>query len=172
MPETAPEELRSKLDAGVSVLLQIQSPADYSVSSWAWPYYVGAATTYGQYRYDFSFLRQALKDAGAEEMLSVAEGAEDDLFRRIMFTEEQQAAFVYDGSWREAMQEALKTTGAKYLMVFGAADPWFSMGIAECDNPNVKIFVHPTLPHSAAVRNLPEEMRTEAAAWLNECLGR
>ena len=35
----------------------------------------------------------------------------------IVFTEEQKAAFVYDGSYRQAMLEALKTTDAKYLMM-------------------------------------------------------
>ncbi len=68
------------------------------------------------------------------------------------------------------MLEALKTTDAKYLMIFGTTDPWISVGITECDNPNVKIYIHPTLPHNASVSAMPDKMRTEVMAVLQEWL--
>ncbi|MBO7663482.1 MAG: hypothetical protein J6U01_08920 [Clostridia bacterium] len=172
MPETTPEELQAKLDEAMGLMLQIQSPSDYSATTWAWPYYVNAATTYGQFRYDFSAIRRALEEAGVKDVLSVTEEMEEGLMWNIVFTEEQKAAFVYDGSYRQAMLEAMKTTDAKHLMIFGATDPWTSEGITECDNPNVKIYFHPTQPHSASVSAMPEEMLAEVAAvlleWLSE----
>ncbi len=170
MPETTPEELQSKLDEALRLMIQIQSPSDYSANIWAWPYYVNAATTYGQFRYDFSAIRRALEEAGVKDALSVTKEMEEGLMWNIVFTEEQKAAFVYDGSYRQAMLEALKTTDAKYLMIFGTTDPWTSVGITECDNPNVKIYIHPTLPHNASVSAMPDKMRTEVMAVLQEWL--
>ena len=71
---------------------------DWSINCFAWPYYVNGATTYGQYHYDFSWLRAALAAAGVEDTLSVTEEMEDGLIWRLVFTEEQQAAFAYDGA--------------------------------------------------------------------------
>ena len=93
MPETTEEELETKLDTSLMLLTAVQPPSDYSINTMAWPYYVNAATTYGQYHYDFSVLRQALEEAGAENTLSVTEEMEDGLIWNIVFTEEQNAAF-------------------------------------------------------------------------------
>ena len=170
MPETSPEEQQAKMQAEFSLMLQLQTPMDWSVNFFAWPYYVNAATTYGQYHYDFSYLREALKEAGVEDTLSVTEEMEGDLPWSLVFTEEQRAAFTYDGAFAEALAASVDTTPAKILMVFGATDPWFSLRIPETDNPNVAVFVHPTAPHSARISALPEDMRNEAFDFLGGVL--
>ena len=45
------------------------------------------------------------------------------------------------------------------------------MRIPDTDNPNVKIFIHPTKDHSASILSMPEEMREEVLAVLKEGIG-
>ena len=170
MPEATPEEQQAKLQAEFGMLLQVQTPMDWSVDFMAWPYYVNAATTYGQYHYDFSYLREALKAAGVQDTLSVTEEMEDGLLWNIVFSEEQRAAFAWDGELEASLSSFLDTTEAKILMVFGATDPWFSLRIPHTDNPNVVEFIHPTAPHTAAIASMPEDMRNEAIAVLQNWL--
>ena len=171
MPETSPEEQQAKMQAEFGLLLQVQTPLDWSVNFFAWPYYVNAATTYGQYHYDFSYLRAALQEAGLEDTLSVTEEIEDGLLWSLVFTEEQRAAFTYDDAFAKALAASVDTTTAKILMVFGATDPWYSLRMPVTDNPNVAVFVHPTDPHSAAISALPDEMRNEAISFMSSALG-
>ena len=166
MPFSTPEEAEAKAQAEFSMLLQVQAPVDWSSNFMAWPYYVNAATTYGQYHYDFSYLRNALAEAGMEDTLSVTEDMEDGLLWRLVFTEAQREAFFYHGSFASSLTAFENTANAKLLMVFGATDPWISLRIPETNNPNVAVFVHPTAPHSANISSMPEEMRNEAAGIL------
>ena len=166
MPDGTPEALQAKQEAEFAMLMQIQTPMDWSINFFAWPYYVNAVTTYGQYHYDFSWLRAALAAAGVEDTLSVTEALEDGLLWRLVFTEEQRAAFTYDGAFAESLAASIDTTEAKHLMVYGATDPWISLRLPETDNPNVAVFVHPTEPHSAMISTMPEAVQAEAIAVL------
>lgn len=170
MPEETPEEQQMKMQVEFGMMMQVQTPMDWSVEFVAWPYYVNAATTYGQYHYDFSYLREALEAAGMADALSVTEEMEDGLLWNLVFSEEQRSAFAWDGSFEEALSSYLDTTKARVLMVFGATDPWISLRIPRTDNPNVVEFIHPTAPHSAAIATLPEEMQAEAIAVLQNWL--
>lgn len=163
MPASTPEEAQEKAEAEFSLLWQVQAPVDWSADFMAWPYYVNAATTYGQYHYDFSYLRKALAAAGLEDTLSVTEDMEDGLLWRLVFTDAQRDAFVYDGSLAASMAAFEETTDAKILMVFGASDPWISLRLPETDNPSIAAFVHPTASHGANISTMPEEMKKEAA---------
>ena len=166
MPASTPEEIQAKAEAEFSMLLQVQTPVDWSSDFVFWPYYVNAATTYGQYHYDFSYLRRALAVAGLEDTLSVTEDMEDGLLWKLVFTDAQRDAFVYDGSLAASLAAFEDTTSAKILMVFGASDPWISLRLPETDNPNVAVFVHPTAAHGANISTMPEEMKKEAAGIL------
>jgi len=170
LPDSTPEETQAKAQAAFDLLMRVQTPVDWSSDFVAWPYYVNAATTYGQYHYDFSYLREALAANGLEDTLSVTEEMETGFLWNLVFTEAQREAFVYDGSFAEALAASEHTTGAKLLMVFGAVDPWISLRIPETDNPNVAVFVHPTAAHNASISSMPEEMRNEAVNIVKEWL--
>ena len=170
LPDSTPEETQAKAQAAFSLLMRVQAPVDWSSNFFAWPYYVNAATTYGQYHYDFSYLRKALAASGLEDTLSVTEEMETGLLWDLVFTEAQRTAFVYDGSFAASLTASVHTTNARLLMVFGAADPWFSLRIPETNNPNVAVFVHPTAAHGANISTMPEEMRNEAVGLLMEWL--
>lgn len=170
MPSSTPEETQAKAEAEFNMLMQVQAPVDWSSNFVAWPYYVNAATTYGQYHYDFSYLRKALTAAGLEDTLSVTEDMEDGLLWKLVFTDAQRDAFVYDGSFAASLAAFEDTTSAKLLMVFGAADPWISLRFPETDNPNVAIFIHPTAAHGANISTLPKDMRNEPISVLTDWL--
>lgn len=171
MPETTEEELQSKMLAELNLLLNVQSPSDWSTNSFAWPYYVNTATTYGQFHYDFSYLRAALEQAGLGDRLTVTPEMENDLIRNIVFTEEQKNVFVYDDSFYKALDASIDTTEAKHLMIFGGNDPWRSVRIHETDNENVRAFINPTMLHNACISNMPAEIQTEVLSLLKEWLG-
>ncbi len=97
----------------------------------------------------------------------MTENMEDGLLWKLVFTDAQREAFVYNGSLASSLAAFEDTTGAKLLMVFGAADPWISLRIPETDNPNVAAFVHPTAAHNATISTMPEEMKKEAAGILD-----
>lgn len=171
MPETTEEELQSKMLAELNLLLKVQSPSNWSSDFFAWPYYVNTATTYGQYHYDFSYLRAALEQAGLGDRLTVTPENENDFLRNVVFTEEQKNAFVYDDSFYKALDASIDTTEAKHLMIFGGTDPWRSLRIHETDNENVRAFVNPTMPHSSNISNMPQDIQAEAISVIKEWLG-
>ena len=171
MPSAEAAEAQTKLMAEFQTFLTIQQPTDWSTGFFAWPYYVNGATTYGQYHYDFSYLREALKAEGLEGSLSVTEEMENGLLWDTVFTEEQRAAFTFDSSFRDAQAASIRTTSAKHLMIFGATDPWISLRMPDTDNPNVRIFIHPTATHTAMISTMPAEMQAEAVAVLRAWIG-
>ncbi|MCR4648629.1 MAG: hypothetical protein K5776_06095 [Lachnospiraceae bacterium] len=174
MPETSKKEINSKRKAVYKLLLKIQHPHDWASDFAAWPYYVGTAKEYGQYHYDFSYLRAALDEAGLSDRLTVTEDMEETFIQDVVFTEEQRKMFVYDGSFRDNLVASMSETNAKHMMIFGGTDPWRSVGLQpdEIVNENIKYFVHPDLPHSSKMSNLPEDMSKEAieimSGWLGE----
>ncbi len=168
MPEDTDDALRQKLLALLQLAISTQNPQDWSPTSAAWPYYVNTATTYGQYRYDFSYLRSALKDEGLEDKLTITEDMEDDLIRNVVFTEAQKDAFTYDGSFYTALSASMDTTKAKHVMIYGGADPWYAMRIKDTSNPNVKIYVHPTNNHMTTIDSFPEETKSEIKKVLKD----
>lgn len=171
MPETTADEKANKLIAELTLLITGQGPEDWSVNGVAWPYYVNAATTYGQYHYSFSYLREAMEKAGVANTLSVTPEMEDGLLQSLVFNDAQRTAFTYDDTFVKALVNSVKTTTAKHLMIYGLSDPWYAVRIPDAtDNPNVKIFVNPNQPHSAGIANMPEDMQADIIKVLREWL--
>ena len=170
LPEDTDDALDYKLTMMFQVATILQKPDDWAANSTEWPYYVNTATTYGQYRYDFSYLREALQEEGLEDKLTITADMEDDLIRNFVFTEEQKEAFTYDGTFFAALSASMDTTRAKHVMIYGVADPWYCMRIRETENPNVKVFVHPTGNHMPRISSFPEEMQNDIKETLEEYL--
>ena len=173
MPEDTTEAKAQKYDAMFQTFIKVQSPQDWAYNFIAWPYYANTATYYGQYLYDFSYIRKALEKEGAADVLSVTEDMDKDIPWCIVFTPEQREAFVYDGTFRNGLLEDMKTTKAKHLMIFGATDPWFSQAVPEeaaKGNDNIKRFVNPDYPHGSTISNMPEDMKNEIIQLLKDWL--
>ena len=149
----------------------MQSFEDWSPDFFAGAYYVHTAKEIGRQHYDFSYLRKALADAGVPDTLSVTEEGEKTLLQDLVFTEEQKKAFVYNPSFREALDASIDTSPAKHLMLYGATDPWTSLRIHDTENENVKIFIHPTGSHVTTMyTQYPEEMQAEIKSFMDSCL--
>ena len=171
LPETTEKEKEKKLEKELSTLLTVQPFEDWSPDFMAWPYYVHTAKEIGRQSYDFSYLRKALADAGLPDTLSVTEESEKTLFADLVFTEEQKKAFVYDPSFRDALDASIDTSPAKHLMIYGATDPWTSLRIHDTDNKNVKILFHPTGTHVTIMyKQFPDKMQAEIKSFMDSCL--
>ena len=173
MPGDTADQKGQKLSLLFQVFVNVQNPQDFSYSFVAWPYYVNTATYYGQYLYDFSRLRQAMEKAGVENTLSIPPEMDQDIPWSIVFTPEQRAAFVYDGTFRKELLEDMKTTKAKHLMIFGACDPWISQAVPEeatDGNGNIRRYINPDFPHDSVISNMPEDTKNEIISLLKEWL--
>lgn len=171
MPEGTDEEMQAKLQAELAFLCVVARPQDWSANFMAWPYYVGAATQYGQYHYDFSYLREACAAAGIPDAVSVAPEEEDDFLYRLVFTPEQHEAFVYDGGFYEGFCSLIDTTDAKLVFIYGSSDPWYSLRVKDTDNENVKVYVNDEKPHSVRIAHFDEETAQEISGVIAEALG-
>ena len=174
MPANTEKEIKAKEKAVYKLLIKLQTPADWATDCFAYPYYVGTQKEYGQYHYDFSYIREALKAEGIEDRITVTEEMEENFLQNLVFTEEQRKEFVYDPSFREALVESMSTTNAKHMMIIGGTDPWRSVAIQpeDFENENIKYFINPDYPHTSKMNNLPDDMKKEAfeimGEWLDE----
>ena len=173
MPANSKKEIKAKQKAVYKLLLSLQKPEDWATDFVAFPYYIGTAKEYGQYHYDFSYLRNALEEAGIGYTISVTEKMEENFLHNLVFNEEQRKEFVYDPSFREALVESMSTTTAKHMMVVGGTDPWRSVAITpeEAENENIKYYINPNYPHTSKMKNLPDDMKKEAFDTMGEWLG-
>ena len=171
LPETTEREKKKKLKKELSLLLKVQPFEEWSPDFFAWPYYVHTATELGRQHYDFSYLRKALADAGLPNTLSVTEEGEATLLQDLVFTDEQKKAFVYDPTFRDALNASIDTSPAKHLMIYGPTDPWTSLRIHDTENENVKVIFHPTGTHVTIMYSMfPKEMQAEIKAFMDSCL--
>ena len=173
MPENSQKEIKSKRKAIYKLLLKIQKPSDWATDFVAYPYYIGTAKEYGQYYYDFSYLRKALEEEGLGDKLSVSEDMEENFLINVVFNEEQKKTFIYDGTFRQSLVESMSVTKTKHMMIFGGTDPWRSVGLTpdEIANENIKYLINPDYPHTSKMSNLPEDSRKEAFEIMSEWLG-
>ena len=150
MPEETDDEKAAKTAAFIEIITE--AIVDTDVNSPYFPYFIEAAQELGNYVYDFSYLRQALRERGMEpsEYLTLEEGrswcAAD-----LAFTDEQREVFVYDGTMNRALKEWVETTDSHVIMIYGSSDPWYATRIPDTDNPNVRIFVSDRTPHTTVI---------------------
>lgn len=173
MPEDTTELKAQKFEAIFQTFYNVQNPQDWAYSYVAWPYYVDGVMYYGQYLYDFSYIRKALEKEGAEDALSVTADMDKDIPWNIVFTPEQRETFKYDGAFRALLSEDMKTTKAKHLMIFGATDPWISQAIPEeitKGNDNIRRYINPNYPHESNISNMPQETKNEIIETLKDWL--
>ncbi len=170
MPEGTDDEKNAKLQAELQFLLVLASPTDWAVNHPAWPYYVGGASQYGQYHYDFSYLRQACEAAGLGDVLTVKPEDEENFVFKMVLTPEQQQAFSYDGAFYEGVTKWVDATDAKIIFIYGNSDPWYSMRIHDTDNPNVKMYVSDKKPHTVRISDFDQATMQEIVGFAGEAI--
>ena len=170
MPEGTDEEKNAKLEAELQFLFVLASPTDWAANHPGWPYYVGAASQYGQYHYDFSYLRRACEAAGLGDVLTVKPEDEENFVFKMVFTPEQQQALAYDGAFYEGVTKWIDTSEAKIMFIYGNSDPWYSLRMHDTDSPNVKMYVSGTKPHSVRITDFDQATMQEIGAFVSEAI--
>jgi len=153
-------------------LVLMNDPDTWSTTTEFFAYYVQAAKQNGEHEYDFSFLREALKKEGLENLLTVTEDMEKGLLFKMVFTEEQLKTFTFDPTVYNDMVKWSHTTQKPVIMVYGGADVWYSVRLPDVtDNPNVHIYVDQTASHMGAYRSLPQDEIDEIKKLVCDALG-
>ncbi|MBO4474085.1 MAG: hypothetical protein J5750_04145 [Clostridiales bacterium] len=158
-------------DEVYDLLFIANDPSTWSMSTPFYPYYIQAATENGEHEYDFSFIREALKKEGLEDLLTVTEDMESGLLYRMVFTPEQLATFTFNYSLYDAMVEWSHTTEKTVIMFYGGSDVWYAMRLPDVtDNPNVHIYVDQKASHIGSFTGLPSSERAEIDGLVSRTL--
>ena len=159
-------------DAVYRLLYNTNEPYIWATNSIYFPYYVQAATQNGEHEYDFSFIREALKKEGLEDLLTVTEDMEKGLLFKMVFTDEQLAAFTFDDQLYADMVEWSHTVEKPVIMFYGGTDVWYEVRLPDVtDNPNVHIYVDKMGSHQADLDNLTTDEQAEMDQIVMDALG-
>ncbi|MBR0295421.1 MAG: hypothetical protein IJQ67_05930 [Bacilli bacterium] len=158
MDESTEEALTKKMNAFYKQFTSICPPSDYSYVSDYASYFVQSYQELGNYGYDFHYIREALPEG---VNLAINEDEERDAYLKLMLNEEmlklEKKELVYS-----KINNMLKTTNQKFIIIYGSSDPWYSVRPDDVfDNPNVKIYVDTKHPHTTHIGYFDIEVRTE-----------
>ncbi len=159
-------------DAVLVLLCSVNSPSVFSANSPLFPYYVQAATQNGENRITFSYIREALIEQNLEDLLTVTEDMEDDLFFRIQFTPEQLEQFTFHGDENyKKLVNWSHTTTCTVIMIYGGEDVWYTDRLPDVtDNENVHIYVAEECSHNTSLYDLPFDESMEMREIVEKAL--
>ncbi|MBQ0011532.1 MAG: hypothetical protein KBT07_02370 [Clostridiales bacterium] len=159
-------------DAVFVLLCTANSPSSLSASSLIFPYFIQAATQNGENKMTFSYIRDALKAQGLEDLLTVTEDMEKDLLFKLVFTSEQLEQFTFHGE--KNYQDLLNwshTTKNTVIMIYGGEDVWYTDRLPDVtDNENVHTYVAEEYSHIAMIFNLTPDESSEIKQIVTEAL--
>jgi len=159
-------------DAVFTLLYNTNEPYVWSTNSVYFPYYVQAIKENGEHEYDFSFLREALREEGLEDLLTVTEDMEQNLLFKMVFTDEQLSAFTFNEQLYQDMVEWSHTVDKPVIMFYGGTDVWYEVRLPDVtDNPNVHIYVDKTGSHQTSLWGLDPSEQDEIDAIVKGALG-
>ena len=58
------------------------------------------------------------------------------------------------------------------MFIYDNSDPWYSLRMHDTDNPNVKMFVSDTKPHTVRMMDFDEATMQEMGTFVSEAVGR
>lgn len=153
-------------------LVWMNEPSVWANSDSLFAYYVQAAKQNGEHEYDFSFLREALRKEGLENLLTVTEDMEKGLLFKMVFTPEQLQAFTFNPTVYNDMVEWSHTTKTPVIMVYGGADVWYSVRLPDVtDNENIHIYVAKKASHMATLHGLSNDEQARIDQIVKGSLG-
>lgn len=116
----------------------------------------------GNYRMDFSYLRDAVAQAQASgSNAKIVTTPEMETGIDLMsFSQAEQLWFNnYNNAVHDNLINWINTTDEQVIMIYGNSDPWYSVRIPDVERDNVHIFVHPYNNHYSAIENFPEAQK-------------
>lgn len=148
-----------KDEALFAVLVSCGTEKCFSRAGGEFARYVQYARELGYCGFELSALRKTLEAEGLETF--VTKEAEEGLWRRVMFTPEQQAAFLYSHSLYEELTAWLESTQQQVIEICGGADPWYALRMPEGKNPHVRVYLSPAGSHLTGISDLNNSDRLE-----------
>ena len=134
------------------------------------PYVFQSFCELGNYRLDFSYLRQAIAAKGSSAKITIAPDQEMTAYQT-GFSDAERALFAkYTPAIHDNLINWINTTDEQVIMIYGNSDPWYSVRIPDVSRDNVHIFVHPANNHNSMIANFPEAQRNEMEALLRQYL--
>ena len=161
MKEDTAEEREAKLKAEADVLMEYGDPSSYSTEFYTAPFYLCALLNEGMYDYDFSVLRNRLREEGLEDRLEISEQDQKEFLRNVMLTEEQKKAFHFTAGNYEALNGWLKTANANIIHIGGDLDPWSAVYPEPGNNPNFHMYIKKGKSHHTQISDFDESTRNE-----------
>ena len=132
------------------------------------PYVFQSFCELGNYRLDFSYLRQAIAAKGSSATISIAPDQEAAVYQT-EFSDAEKALFAkYTPAIHDNLINWINTTDEQVIMIYGNSDPWYSVRIPDVKRDNVHIFVHPSNNHNSAIENFPESQKSQIEALIKQ----
>ena len=167
LPETTPEEINTKMDKFYRFFVTYNGYDGYETDSEFEPYYIQAYTELGNYKLDFSYIRNALED---KTLLTIKQEDEIDLVYKMTFTE-SELALPKKELMCPKINNMLKTTDQQFIMIYGASDPWYASRPDDVlDRNNIRIYVNENHPHTANISNFPKEIKKQIVEEIKQIL--
>ena len=166
MSEDTEEDIQAKQDE-FYVWLYGTASINYGTNSAFTPYFIQAYQELGNIGYDFSYIREALGD---EDFVSIGKEDEKDILWKCMF-DDGKINIEHIGLIAPHIENMLKNTKDKFIIIYGSSDPFYSVKTDDVDNPNVTYFVDKENAHSSYIQTLNAEDMAKALALIKEALG-
>lgn len=132
------------------------------------PYVFQSFYELGNYRLDFSYLRQALEAKGSSVKINIRPDQEMTVYQT-GFSDAEKALFAkYTPAVHDNLIKWIKTTDERVIMIYGNSDPWYSVRIPDVERDNVHIFVHPSNNHNSMIENFPEPKKSEIESLIKQ----
>lgn len=175
LPEDNETNLNNKIDEAVRIITDGAfgiTSVSYNVKEF--PYFINALREMGNYKYDFSYVKQMAESLGKDITISVPEGKEIEYGLKAFLTEDQINKITYDTTMYNTLNNWIKdeTLQTKIIMINGQEDPWYA-GAINLPNqlaPNVKHYLHPTNNHRVQITSFPEETKNEILGYIKDWL--
>lgn len=175
LPESTQDELESKINNAIKVLLDAGNGMDnVSYNSSTFPYYITAHKEMGNYTYNFSYVKAMAESLGKNITISIPEGKEIELTDKVYLCDDQIKNIHYDQTMYDTLTSWIKDENldTKIIMINGQEDPWFhgSLPLKNNIGKNVKVYTHPTSNHRVQITSFSQEIQTEILNTLNTWL--
>lgn len=168
LPETTQEEIESKMNRFYDFFVTYSGYDGYETDSEYEPYYIQAYAELGNYKLDFSYIREALDD---KSLLTISEDEEDDLMYKMTFSE-AELALPKKELMCPKINNMLKTTDQQFIIIYGASDPWYASRPDDVlDRDNIRIYVNEDHPHTADISSFPKSVKQEIINNIKAILG-
>lgn len=170
MEEDTQTKKTAKMNAFYNCFTQVAGPDGLCTNDEFTPYYIQAYQELGNYGYDFSYIRNAIKDMSNVE-LTVNESEESDLMWKLVLTEKELELGHKDLIYTR-INNMLKTTDEQFIIIYGSSDPWYSVRPDDVLNrDNISIYVNDNEPHGAKISNFDTEVSEEILSKVKSILG-